>query len=107
MTLIHISEIHPQNWIDTSLVRSDGKLEFREKPQFGSRHAIFYKGSDWGEVHNDEYNALDFPNGTLDHLAKYTEEKTSLPKEAIKIGIIFGSLYAGYKILKFLGDELA
>jgi len=104
--IIHISEINKERWTDTSIVRLDNKLEFREKPQYGNRHAVFNKGSEWGEVHIDEHNALEFPNGTADHLAKYTEEKTSLPKEIAKVGIVLGGLFVGYKVLKFLGDEL-
>lgn len=105
-SFIHISEISNERWEDTSFARFDSKLEFREKPKFGNRHAVFNNGSEWGEVHFDEYNALDFPKGTVDHLAKYTEEKTSIPKELAKVVLVAGGIYAGYKILKFLGEEL-
>ena len=84
--IIHISEINTERWTDTSIVRLDGKLESREKPQYGNRHAVFNKGSEWCEVHIDEHNVLEFPIGTVDHLAKYMEEKTSLPREIAKVG---------------------
>jgi len=103
--LIHISEITPERWIDTSFARGDGKLEFRERPRYGNRHAAFSKGAVWGEIHIDEHNALDFPDGTVNHLAKYTEEKTSIPQDIAKLGIILGGLFAGYKLLKFLEED--
>ena len=102
---IHISEINSERWTNTSLIRSDNKIEFREKPQFGNRHVLFEIDSSWGTVHYDKYNALDFPDGTINHLAQYTEEKTSLPAGLAKIAIVIGGVYVGYKLLKFLVED--
>jgi len=58
---IHRCEINREQWQDTSFIRTDVKQEFRERQQFGNRHAIFNTPQDeWGEVHYDEHNALDF-----------------------------------------------
>ena len=95
----------PSRWIETSIVRTDGKREFRERPKFGNRHAVFLLGSEWGEVHEDKFNALDFPNGTVDHLSKYTEEKTGIPEIIAKGAIIVGGLVVGAKLLQYLGDS--
>ncbi len=103
--LIQRSEIVPGRWINTSFARVDGNQEFRERPQYGNRHAIFSPVAEWGEVEVDEHNAVDFPNGTLNHLAKYTEEKTALPQNVAKIGIVFGAGYALYKLIQFFGDD--
>jgi len=92
-------------WSETSIVRFDDKREFREKPEFGNAHVVFNHGSEWGNEHVDEYNALDFPNGTIDHLAKYTEEKTSIPQTVAKIGIIVGGIMIAKKISDFLEDK--
>ena len=103
---IHINGIHSKQWINTSVIRTDGKFEFREKPMHGNRHAIFELDSDWGDVNYDEFGAVDFPIGAADHLAEYFEEKTSIPKNIAKIGIVLGGLFAGVSILKFLGLKL-
>ena len=103
---IHRSEIDNVHWIETSLVRADGKQEFRERPKYGNKHAVFYPNSEWGEVHFDQHNALDFPNGTVDHLAKYTEEKANIPEQIAKVGIVLGALVVGAAVIKFLGDEV-
>lgn len=100
MTLIHRSETKSNRWINTTYLRTDGKEEFRERKEFGNRHAVFMKGSEWGELHHDEYNATDFPIGTVNHTAKYVEEKTGIPQELATAGIIIGAGYIGYKILK-------
>ena len=102
--LIHRTEIIGEQWYDTSIVRTDGREEFREKPGFRDLHAIFVKGSEWGEVHVDEHNALDFPNGTINHLSKYTEEKTGIPETIAKGVIILGGLFVGAKLLHHLED---
>lgn len=91
-------------WIDTSIVRSDGKIEYRQRPTFGNHHAVFDKNSEWGTEHTDEFNALDFPNGTLNHLSRYTEEKTGIPHDIAKVGIILGSILIGAKLLQKLED---
>jgi hypothetical protein len=106
MRQIHRSEITSDRWINTSFARNDGREEFREKPEYGNLHVIFNVGSDWGEVHVDEHNPIDFPVGTVNHLAKYTEEKTSIPKEIATAGLVVVGLFVGYKLLKFLGEEI-
>lgn len=104
--LIHRSEITEEQWSDTSIIRTDGREEFREKPGFQDRHAIFVKGDEWGEVHIDKHNALNFPNGTINHLSKYTEEKTGVPELIVKGAIVLGGLFVGIKALQYLGDNL-
>ena len=104
--LIHRSEISNGRWIETSMVRLDGREEFRQRPKYGNLHAIFEIGSEWGEIHTDEHNALDFPNGTVDHLAKYTEEKTSIPQNLARVGIVIGGIIAGAALLKYLGEKI-
>jgi len=101
----HISEMISEQWIETSPVRGDGKREFRERPKFGKRHVIFPINSEWGDAHEDEFNALDFPYGTLDHLSKYTEEQTSIPHNIAKLGIVFGAIIVGAKFLQMIGDR--
>ena len=99
-----MSQVQNNQWIETSPIRGDGKREFRERPKFGNRHVIFSINSEWGEVHEDEFNALDFPYGTLDHLSKYTEEQTSIPHNLAKAGIILGSILIGAKLIQKLED---
>ncbi|MEX0862171.1 hypothetical protein [Nitrosopumilus sp.] len=103
--MIHRHEVQTAQWSETSIIRTDGLEEFREKPEFGNRHAIFQPNLNWGEIHYDEHNALDFPNGTLDHLAKYTEEKTGIPEKWAKGGLILGGVLAGIFLLKGLGGK--
>jgi len=102
---IHISEITPERWSNTSFARNDGRREFREKPAYGNRHAVFNRNSSLGEVHVDDHNAIDFPTGTVNHISKYTEEKTGIPGQIAKIGIVLGGLFVGYKLLKFLEED--
>jgi len=106
MSLIHRSEITQEHWFHTSYLRGDGKEEFREKVQFGNRHAVFVRGEELGEVHDDEHNATDVPVGTIMHAAKYTEEKTGIPKGFAALGIVLSLGYVGYKTLKYLDDRL-
>lgn len=101
---IHISQVQNGQWVNTTFARFDGKTEFRERPAFGNRHAVFNKNSKWGIVHFDEFNALEFPNGTVDHLSRYAEEKTSIPHDIAKAGIIIGSILIGAKLLQKLED---
>ena len=103
--MFHISEMTPERWTETSIVRGDGKREFRERPKYGSRHVVFLINSEWGEAHVDEFNALDFPNGTVNHLSKYTEEKTGIPEVIAKGAIILGGLFVGAKLLQYLEDN--
>lgn len=95
---IHISEIRnqPEKWIITR--NWFGKTEYRELEKFGNRHVIFENGSEWGTVHYDQHNATSFPVGTVNHLAKWGNEKTGLPEEALSILVWVGLLYAGKKI---------
>jgi len=102
--LIHRTEVMGDEWYDTSIVRIDGKEEFREKPGYRNRHAIFTKDSEWGEVHVDEHNALDFPQGTLNHTALYVNEQTGIPQTAAKLGIVAIAFYGLYKFFKYFED---
>jgi len=102
----HISEMTPDRWINTSFARTDDKIEFRERPQFGNTHVIFPKNYEWGEEHIDEYNALDFPEGTVNHLSKYTEEKIGIPETIAKGAIVLGGLIIGVKLLQYLDNKL-
>jgi len=106
MTVIHRSQISKKTWIDTSFIRLDEKEEFRERPQFGNRHAIFSKNSNWGSVHVDNHNAIDFPTGTLDHLSTYTEEKTGIPEQIAKAGIIIAAVIIGAAAIKYVGGKI-
>ncbi len=103
---INLSQMDPEEWINTSLARSDGKIEYRQRPKYGNLHALFEKNSEWGEIHNDEHNALDFPNGTVDHLAKYTNEKTSIPEDWASAGIVVGGLVVGAALLKYIEEKI-
>jgi len=100
----YISEMTFDRWTETSFLRSDGKREFREKPEFGNSHVVFFPNSEWGEEHIDQYNALDFPSGTVDHLAKYTEEKTGVPQTIAGAIIVLGGLILGAKLLQFMEE---
>jgi len=104
--MFHTSEMIPERWIETSIVRGDGKREFRERPKYGNRHVIFPINSKWGEVHIDEYNALDFPTGTVSHLAKYSEEKTGIPETIGRTVLVLGGLFVAAKLLQKLEDSL-
>ena len=99
---IHRKDITSKKWMDTSFFRSDGKQEFRERVNFGNRHVVFDVNSQCGEVHNDKHNVTDFPNGTLNHAALYTNEQTGIPEDVAKIGIVGLALYGIIKILKYL-----
>ena len=103
---IRRSDITKERWIDTSYIRTDGKEEFREKKEFGNRHAVFEKGALLGTVDYDKYNATDVPVGTIKHAAKYTEEKTGIPEGLATLGIVLGLGYIGYKTVKYLAKNL-
>ena len=102
--MYHISEMTNDRWVNTSISRFDAKIEFREKPQFGNAHVIFPQNSEWGEEHIDKYNALDFPSGTVDHLAKYSEEKIGIPETIARGVIVVGGLILGAKLLQYLEE---
>jgi len=102
--MLHRSEITSDRWTDTSIIRFDGREEFREKPEYGNGHAIFELGSEWGEYHIDEHNALDFPQGTLNHTALYVNEQTGIPQTAAKLGIVAIAFYGLYKFFKYFED---
>ena|SRR5438128_11767564 len=106
MNMIHRSEITNEQWANTSYLRGDNKEEFRERKEFGNRHAVFDKGALWGEVHYDEHNATDFPAGTVKHASKYTEEKTGIPQGLVTFGIVLSGAYLGYKAIKYLSKNL-
>ncbi len=103
---ISLNEIllHPERWGNTSYLRSDGKIEYRERKEYGNRHAVFNnENSLWGETHIDKFNATNFPVGTIRHAGKYIEEKTGVPEKAVSLGIgllIVLALCVSYKSLK-------
>ena len=101
--MMSIDEVkgHPEQWADTSYLRSDNKIEYREKKPYGNRHVIFENGSLWGDVHYDKYNATDIPVGTVNHFSNYVEEKTSIPKGLVALATVGLSLYVGYKAIKW------
>ena len=45
--MLHISEMTSERWIETSIVRIDGRIEFRERPKSGNRHTVFLNNSEW------------------------------------------------------------
>lgn len=110
--MISIDEVrsHPERWMDTSYFRSDGKIEYREKKEYGNRHAVFDSNALLGSTHIDQYNATDFPKGTTQHASKYVEEKTGIPQDlvtgAIVVAVAGLSLYAGYKTAKWVKDNI-
>ena len=106
--MISIDEVssHPEQWVDTSYLRSDDKIEYREKKKYGDRHAVFDNGAYWGEVHYDQYNATDVPVGTVNHFSNYVEEKTGLPQGLVTLATVGLGLYAGYKALTWAENNL-
>jgi hypothetical protein len=91
-----------RRWINSTGLPPDGRQHFRERAQYGNRHAVFEPGADWGIVHLDEHNATDFPVGTLNHAAKYANEKTGVSEPLAKVLIAGAALYLGYRGLKSL-----
>ena len=92
-----------QRWYDTSFLRTDGKVEYREKAEFGNRHAVFENGSYVGNMHVDRFNATDVPVGTVRHAGKYVEEKTGIPEPLATLGIVLagiGIAYVGYRAIR-------
>jgi hypothetical protein len=102
MNVIHRSQINTTQWIDTSVFAFDGKEHFRERKEYGNRHAIFEKGASMGTVHIDEHNATDVPVGTFNHVAKYTHEKTGIPEAAAKVALGGLALFALFTVAKAL-----
>lgn len=90
-------EASRSRWYDTSILRSDGNVEYREKKEFGNRHAVFEGGSLVGDVHVDKFNATDVPIGTIRHVSNYIEEKTGIPEPLTTLAIILGGGYLVYK----------
>lgn len=101
--MISLDEVrsHPEQWTNTSYLRSDGKTEYREKKEFGNHHVVFDNGAYWGEVHYDKHNATDVPIGTVKHFSNYVEEKTGIPHGLVTLATIGLSLYVGYKAVKW------
>jgi len=106
MTNIHRSEINSEVWIDTSLFAADGREHFREKKQFGNRHAVFDKGSDRGTVHYDQYNATDFPTGTVNHLANFMSQRTGANEDLGRIAIWLAGGYLAYRAIRCLAESI-
>ena len=101
--MVTIDEVrsYPEQWVDTSYLRTDGKTDYRERKEFGNRHVVFENGAYYGTVHVDKYNATDVPFGTINHAAYYVEEKTGIPKDAILVASIVLGLVTTYKTLKW------
>lgn len=57
-------------------------------------------------MHHDDHNAIDFPTGTLDHAAQYTNEQTGLDEGLMKVAIAGGTIYVGYKLVKAVAKLL-
>ena len=94
--MIHISEIQsePYRWMQTL----NG---YREIEKYGNRHAKFID-NEWLDVHWDEYNATSFPTGTVNHLAKWGNEKTGIDEDVLRV-VGWGVLIAvGIKLLQKL-----
>ena len=105
---ISIDEIYANRdrWVDTSFVRTDGKTEYREKTEFGNRHAVFELGATVGVVHIDLHNATDVPVGTIKHFTNYVEEKTGIPQSGLDLLIALGVLYGVYRLAKWGSKNL-
>jgi hypothetical protein len=69
-----------ERWVNSAGLPPDGREHFRELKQYGNRHVVFERNTEWGQIHIDEHNATDFPVGTVNNLAKYTNEKTAPQK---------------------------
>ena len=92
-------EREPERWVT---LRYFDRVEARERPAYGDRHVVFPGDSDLGEMHDDDYNALDFPTGTVNHLAQWGNEKTGINEDLLRLGGWAALLYLGYQILKRL-----
>lgn len=99
-------EGHSVRWMNTSGIRSDNKEEYRERKEFGNRHVIFENRALYGAIHHDKYNATDFPVGTVQHVSKYTEEKTGIPAGLVTLGIVAVTAFLGYKTIKYISKKI-
>ena len=45
--------------------------------------AVFEPNAEWGNLHYDEHNALDFPMGTYRHVRGWLSEKTGVSERTI------------------------
>ncbi|MGH9878167.1 MAG: hypothetical protein ACRD3Z_04360 [Nitrososphaerales archaeon] len=61
----------------------DGKDHYRQKPSKGNGDAVFEPRAEWGNLHYDEHNALDFPMGTYKHVRKWVSEKTGISEKTV------------------------
>ena len=106
--MVSIDEVrsHPEQWVDTSYLRLDGKLEYRERKEFGNRHVVFENDMYCGDEHIDKFNATDFPLGTINHATNYVEEKTGIPKDLVALGCIALGLFVGCKTGKWAYKNL-
>ena len=73
----------PDRWV---IINFPDRTECRERPKYGNRHVIFQKGSPFGKVHDDEHNALKLPDGTVNHFAKWGNEKTGIDEGLLRLG---------------------
>lgn len=105
MNVIHRSQVNSTQWIDASALAFDGKEHFRERKEYGSRHAIFERGASIGTVHIDESNATDVPTGTFNHLANFTHEKIGIPETAAKVALGGLVLFALFTVTKALAPR--
>lgn len=62
---MHRNELKESEWVNTSIFRWDGKEDYRQFPEHGNGHVVFEPSQEWGDLHYDQYNALDFPNVAL------------------------------------------
>ena len=84
----------------------EGKEVFREIEKYGNRHTVFEKNENFGIVHHDQYNATTFPTGTINHLAKWSNEKTGIDEGLARLALWGIGLYAAYKVGKHVYDRL-
>lgn len=84
----------------------EGKEVFRELEKFGNRHTVFEKNVDYGLVHLDQYNATSFPTGTVNHVAKWTNENTGIDEGLARLALWGIGLYAAYKTGKYMYNRL-
>ncbi len=105
MQVISRSEILQEidHWICYENI--EGKEVFRELEKYGNRHLVFDKGAEYGYIHYDQHNATSFPIGTINHLAKWANEKTGVNEGLGKLVLWGLGIYAGYKAIKYIDDN--